>query len=99
MENPLKDQPDVETVDENKEDLPPHLSGKRKHGEPNPDGSPYDFTFEKLQIDNPVKPGSPPEELIKCTVGSKITVLSRFKIPNPAEFPGIKPLYTRSLVP
>ena len=36
MGNPLKDQPNVETVDEDKDDMAPHLREQRKKGEPNP---------------------------------------------------------------
>ena len=47
MGNPLKDQPEVETVDEDDEDLAPHLRNKPKKGESTA-GNPFDFTFEKL---------------------------------------------------
>ena len=56
MGNPLKDQPEVETIDEDDEDLAPHLQNKPKKGESTAD-NPFDFTFEKLCTDNPTESG------------------------------------------
>ena len=67
MGNPLKDQPNVETADEDKEDMAPHLREKRKKGEPNPEQTPYDFAFENLRTTNLTEPGLPPDELVDCT--------------------------------
>ena len=60
MGNPLKDQPEVETVNEDDEDMAPHLRGKPKKEESTAD-NPFDFTFEKLRTDNPTESGLSPQ--------------------------------------
>ena len=66
MGNPLKDHPEVETVDEDDEDLAPHLRNKPKKGESTAE-NPFDFTFDKLRTDNPTESGLAPEEMIERT--------------------------------
>ena len=58
MGNPLKDQPEVETVDDDDEDLAPHLRNKPKKGE---------STVDNPCTDNPTKSGLAPEEMIERT--------------------------------
>ena len=64
----LRDTPEVETVDEDDEDLAPHQrQPDRKPGDPNPREEPRDFTLEDLSAANPVNPSLPPEEMIDRT--------------------------------
>ena len=57
---PLKDMPEVETVDED-EDLAPHLRSKRKAGDPNPNDEPIDLQF--MATPWPTEPDLPPDQL------------------------------------
>ena len=68
MSDPLlRDQPVIETVDENDaEDVPPHIRPQRQPGEPNPDQKPIVFT-ETLKTLNPTVKGLPPDEMIDRT--------------------------------
>ena len=68
MSDPLlRDQPVIETVDENDaEDVPPHIRPQRQPGEPNPDQKPVVFT-ETLKTLNPTVKGLPPDEMVDRT--------------------------------
>ena len=50
---PLRDLPEVETVEED-EDLPDHLRSNRKPGDPNPAQKPVDFLLDNLRTENPM---------------------------------------------
>ena len=65
---PLKDQPVVETVEDD-EDLAPHLREPEiKPGEPNPENKPKDFSLEPpLETPNPTIKGLPPDKMIDRT--------------------------------
>ena len=64
MDRPLRQQPEVETVDED-EHLADHLKSRRKTGEPNPDAEPLDLKHEFLHTENPTESRRLPPDQMK----------------------------------
>ena len=67
IETPLKDLPEVETVDED-DDLPAHLRKQRQPGDPNPNQEPKQFRRNELRTERPVMASMlPPDEVVGRT--------------------------------
>ncbi|CAB9518379.1 hypothetical protein SEMRO_929_G221330.1 [Seminavis robusta] len=64
---PLSQQPEVETVNEDDENLADHVKDRRQPGEPNRNDDPLDLKFDFMHKENPTVEGLPPEEMLDRT--------------------------------
>ncbi|CAB9529561.1 expressed unknown protein [Seminavis robusta] len=68
MDQPtLSQQPEVETVNEDDENLVDHVKDRRQPGELNPNDDPLDLKFDFMHTENPTVEGLPLEELLDRT--------------------------------